>query len=387
VCSWNILQSIFSFGQPQRKPKPASVLPPCLEALDSADISDSVASISLTDEQSKPGNKKTLILDLLRSVSVEGRLDPKAPVDIGRCLAEFLDVEIIEDYNCDNCNKRPKVESPASDTKEGESVDANKAGADTGPHSSSSADGNDVQETKEEDSVQEIPAVLEKEESNSQLGVGDQSERSDKDVDGTVTGGSEIETSDDADTSVVSDRSSTSSPNPEDQQVDALGNTITPEAAIPTKEVPTKEVEKKDEKPAILSPASKRYLIHTVPRTLVVHLKRFQSGSFGGRTRKVDDAVLFEETIDVRRFLVPGEEAPASTVYRLVAVVVHMGGLFGGHYVAYVRLGVDSEKVDGEDFANQGGWAYCSDTATRACGWEEVQRSQAYILFYERIGQ
>jgi ubiquitin C-terminal hydrolase len=54
--------------------------------------------------------------------------------------------------------------------------------------------------------------------------------------------------------------------------------------------------------------------------------------------------------------------------YLLRAVVVHQGGAWGGHYIAYVRRGSD--------------WFYCSDTSVRRAETSEVLRCQAYMLFY-----
>lgn len=58
--------------------------------------------------------------------------------------------------------------------------------------------------------------------------------------------------------------------------------------------------------------------------------------------------------------------------YRLVGVVEHLGTMRGGHYVAYVRGSKD------------GVWYHASDAYVRQTSLEEVLRSEAYILFYER---
>jgi len=63
-------------------------------------------------------------------------------------------------------------------------------------------------------------------------------------------------------------------------------------------------------------------------------------------------------------------------LYNLRAVIVHSGGIHSGHYITYRRgaFGAKNEKK----------WFYTSDSVTRQVSFEEVSRSCAYILFYER---
>ncbi|KAL5476788.1 hypothetical protein ACEPAI_2974 [Sanghuangporus weigelae] len=142
-------------------------------------------------------------------------------------------------------------------------------------------------------------------------------------------------------------------------------------------------------KQVILRRAYKRYLIASPPPVLVVHLKRFQqigrpsshlhslsglgSGSAGGygqsqyqffqaNFKKLDDAVRFPEYLDLSPFLLPSKDEvlgegkrskgkrgrrgkkkkkkkkKKGCMYRLYAVVVHIGNMLGGHYVAYTAL-------------------------------------------------
>ncbi|KAJ3180431.1 Ubiquitin carboxyl-terminal hydrolase 45 [Geranomyces variabilis] len=181
------------------------------------------------------------------------------------------------------------------------------------------------------------------------------------------------------------------------------------------------------ERPPVQTRAFKRYLIHTAPEVLVVHLKRFQQVGFGGRTKKLEDVVAFDKELDVGAFLAPADVAkvvesadvadaaasssepppppPVSDTirracgkYRLYGVVVHGGGLFSGHYIAYVCVngpaipppataittnGVASAADD--ESSSDSEWMYCSDSQVRPSSWEEVSKAQAYILMYERI--
>ncbi|KAH7092876.1 peptidase C19, ubiquitin carboxyl-terminal hydrolase 2 [Auriculariales sp. MPI-PUGE-AT-0066] len=159
-------------------------------------------------------------------------------------------------------------------------------------------------------------------------------------------------------------------------------------------------------KQVVRQPTLKRYLIAHAPPVLVLHLKRFQqvssthtSSGGGGRSksaklwgvggggggngmygagtafdgwnkawsnsnstlagfRKVDEWIEFPETLDVGPFVMPRKEdlvepsreniAARSTagkyVYRLYAVVVHIGNILGGHYVAYTALPPDPRR-------------------------------------------
>ena len=98
----------------------------------------------------------------------------------------------------------------------------------------------------------------------------------------------------------------------------------------------------------------KRYLISTPPPVLVVHLKRFQQTAraahahaypaLAGGFRKLDEFVAFPEFLDLAPFLAPRREdyaperaererekerarKPERCMYRLYAVVVHIGNM------------------------------------------------------------
>ncbi|CAG8724694.1 43884_t:CDS:2 [Gigaspora margarita] len=174
----------------------------------------------------------------------------------------------------------------------------------------------------------------------------------------------------------------------------------------------------------ILRKAYKRYLFDSLPPVLVFHLKRFQQvgGRFSVSMKKIDDFVSFEEEIDVRDFIVPpesegeemededdesGSELPyesRNTKYRLYGVVVHLGSLYNGHYIAYVlsrnivpmreQYGIpylsdddykEVEKISETVGEGQRQWIYCSDGSVRAVNVDEVLKSMAYLLFYEQV--
>ncbi|KAG2003295.1 ubiquitin carboxyl-terminal hydrolase 4, variant 2 [Coprinopsis cinerea AmutBmut pab1-1] len=135
-------------------------------------------------------------------------------------------------------------------------------------------------------------------------------------------------------------------------------------------------------KPVIMRPAYKRYLIATPPPVLVIHLKRFQQlnknnpfTSFSYGFKKLDDYVTFPEYLDLAPFLAPkkedyglgskknrlknklkvgmGQKAEEERcMYRLYAVVVHIGNMLGGHYIAYTALPSVS-PIEGEGLATK----------------------------------
>ncbi|KAN0085898.1 hypothetical protein V8E55_007032 [Tylopilus felleus] len=167
----------------------------------------------------------------------------------------------------------------------------------------------------------------------------------------------------------------------------------------------------------LLRPAYKRYLIATPPPILVVHLKRFQQlsktpvMSFSTGFKKLDDYISFPEFLDLAPYLAPRREdyfdskvavtrgrsarRPAPCMYRLYTVVVHIGNMLGGHYVAYTALPptppseADVVRPDHKTRTEQGtsprDWAFISDTIVRLASLEEVLKSKAYICMYERI--
>ncbi|PPQ75618.1 hypothetical protein CVT24_010986 [Panaeolus cyanescens] len=186
-------------------------------------------------------------------------------------------------------------------------------------------------------------------------------------------------------------------------------------------------------KPTIMRPAYKRYLIATPPPVLVVHLKRFQQTSrtafsFSHGFKKLDDYISFPEYLDLSPFLAPKKEdyglgkkklkergkekekgkddKSKKCMYRLYAVVVHIGNMLGGHYIAYTALpnepsskgsGVSASAVSHgvssaegatvmEDVASPSSpqpkerqWAYISDTVVRLTTLEEVLHAKAYM--------
>jgi ubiquitin carboxyl-terminal hydrolase 16/45 len=180
----------------------------------------------------------------------------------------------------------------------------------------------------------------------------------------------------------------------------------------------------------VLRRAFKRYLIAKAPEVLVFHIKRFKQTTSSvystfSSLKKLDDFVSFPETLDVSPFMAPnrndfkvmptpsGPRAPYQDwpspeqcpdrrpmPYRLYAVVVHLGTMLGGHYVAYVL--VDPERLfappgdpvelmerlaldEGAEKPDRRVWCYASDTEIRLASVQEVMSARAYLCFVSAV--
>ncbi|GBF89794.1 ubiquitin carboxyl-terminal hydrolase [Raphidocelis subcapitata] len=175
--------------------------------------------------------------------------------------------------------------------------------------------------------------------------------------------------------------------------------------------------------------AAKSYQVYLPPRVLVLHLKRFAHDmAKGGKLQKLDAPVQFEFELDLAPFLAPSSPAAGRPLpYDLAGVVVHMGNMRSGHYVAYVKRGAQQGAggagTSGGDAAAAGGppspgpvaaasgggaagllsaiggalgggggkggggggkeqWYYVSDGTVRQVSRSEVASAQAYMLLY-----
>jgi len=123
-----------------------------------------------------------------------------------------------------------------------------------------------------------------------------------------------------------------------------------------------------------LNDSTKKLSVLQLPEVLCIHVKRFRyDGYFGAQFgSKVSEHVEFPLTdLDVSSFVRRHEKFDqTNTKYDLMAVVNHRGGLGGGHYIAYARNFLDNSWYEFDD-------AHVSSMAA-----SEVQRTEAYILFY-----
>eukprot|EP00475_Leptophrys_vorax_P011616 TRINITY_DN18175_c3_g1_i1.p1 TRINITY_DN18175_c3_g1~~TRINITY_DN18175_c3_g1_i1.p1 ORF type:complete len:919 (-),score=242.67 TRINITY_DN18175_c3_g1_i1:91-2454(-) len=115
--------------------------------------------------------------------------------------------------------------------------------------------------------------------------------------------------------------------------------------------------------------ATKKFDIWSVPKVLIVHLKRFQYSKM--YRDKIDTFVDFPvEDFDLARWVI-GPQKNAPLMYDLYGVSNHMGGLGGGHYTAYIKSPED------------GKWYDMNDSSTSLVGGSEIKSSSAYVLFYQ----
>ncbi|XP_047127037.1 ubiquitin carboxyl-terminal hydrolase 15 isoform X1 [Hydra vulgaris] len=115
--------------------------------------------------------------------------------------------------------------------------------------------------------------------------------------------------------------------------------------------------------------AFKKFDLWTLPKVLVIHLKRFSYNRYW--RDKIDALVDFPiNQLDLTNYVINKNHPRA--VYDLHAVSNHFGGLGGGHYTAY---GVNC--YDGQ-------WYYFDDASVTSANTESVVSKAAYVLFYTR---
>ncbi|KAM0788248.1 hypothetical protein ACM66B_001399 [Microbotryomycetes sp. NB124-2] len=217
--------------------------------------------------------------------------------------------------------------------------------------------------------------------------------------------------------SIAASLSNASASNTSGVVVNSMAASATPSKAMSSSTDASRKPEPKAPPKAryILRKAHKRYLVSApdLPPVLVIHLKRFQqtnkSSLFGApftSLKKRDDALTFPQELDLAPFLAPPGKPPkrgaaatsgvaeqggravvpevavGAARYSLYAVIVHFGTLVTGHYSAYVK---SDRYGKGPGGSSERRWFFCSDEDVRACSLDEVLRSKAYILFYERV--
>lgn len=90
--------------------------------------------------------------------------------------------------------------------------------------------------------------------------------------------------------------------------------------------------------------ATKQFLISSPPAVLILHLKRFQVGP-RCMFRKMTKHVSFPFILDLAPFCASKVKTLPNVhryqrklIYSLYGIVEHSGGMYGGHYVAYVKV-------------------------------------------------
>jgi len=115
--------------------------------------------------------------------------------------------------------------------------------------------------------------------------------------------------------------------------------------------------------------AFKKFDLWTLPKILIIHLKRFSYNRYW--RDKLDVLVNFPvQNLDLTDHVI--NEGHGRAVYDLHGVSNHYGGLGGGHYTAY---GINC--FDGQ-------WHYFDDSSVSPAESSSVVSKAAYVLFYTR---
>ncbi|XP_072329060.1 ubiquitin carboxyl-terminal hydrolase 4 isoform X2 [Scyliorhinus torazame] len=115
--------------------------------------------------------------------------------------------------------------------------------------------------------------------------------------------------------------------------------------------------------------ATKKFDLWSLPKILVVHLKRFSYNRYW--RDKLDTLVEFPiRDLNMSEFVYNPKAGPC--IYDLVAVTNHYGGMGGGHYTAYAK-----NKIDGQ-------WYYFDDSSVSGASEDQIVTKAAYVLFYQR---
>lgn len=111
--------------------------------------------------------------------------------------------------------------------------------------------------------------------------------------------------------------------------------------------------------------------IKKIPPVLSIQLKRFKH-NFANETSKIETKVHAPLFLNLTRYASDYaglDQIDSNKVYELFAVVSHIGSVNTGHYVALVKN-------------NTGQWFKFDDSVITHISHEEVQATNAYLLFY-----
>ncbi|KAK1332694.1 hypothetical protein QTO34_007377 [Cnephaeus nilssonii] len=115
--------------------------------------------------------------------------------------------------------------------------------------------------------------------------------------------------------------------------------------------------------------ATKKFDLWSLPKILVVHLKRFSYSRYW--RDKLDTVVEFPvRGLNMSEFVCDPSARPY--VYDLIAVSNHYGAMGVGHYTAYAK-----NKLNGK-------WYYFDDSNVSLASEDQIVTKAAYVLFYQR---
>lgn len=150
-----------------------------------------------------------------------------------------------------------------------------------------------------------------------------------------------------------------------------------------------------------LQDAKKGVLFGNLPPVLQLQLKRFEYDFHRDTMVKINDRYEFPELLDLdfkdRKIFAPEADQSVRNLYRLHSVLVHSGGVHGGHYYAFIRpdgqkwIKFDDDRVELSDNrrAMEEQYGGEDDGAPPAAGYPHppvryAKYSNAYMLVYIR---
>eukprot|EP00667_Euglena_gracilis_P000622 EG_transcript_622 len=139
--------------------------------------------------------------------------------------------------------------------------------------------------------------------------------------------------------------------------------------------------------------AAKKFIqLTALPNVLILHLKRFEYNAQTGALQKVNDRYEFPTTLDLDEFVAgtPGEDGQTFS-YALFSVLVHAGGVHGGHYYAFIRpdhqdswYRFDDERVTRVTEQDAVAENYGGPVAPGGGAASSLRSANAYVLVYIR---
>ncbi|XP_006873671.1 PREDICTED: ubiquitin carboxyl-terminal hydrolase 4 isoform X3 [Chrysochloris asiatica] len=115
--------------------------------------------------------------------------------------------------------------------------------------------------------------------------------------------------------------------------------------------------------------ATKKFDLWSLPKILVVHLKRFSYNRYW--RDKLDTVVEFPvRALNMSEFVCDLSARPY--VYDLIAVSNHYGAMGVGHYTAYAKNKLNEK------------WYYFDDSNVSLASEDQIVTKAAYVLFYQR---
>jgi len=150
-----------------------------------------------------------------------------------------------------------------------------------------------------------------------------------------------------------------------------------------------------------LQDAKKGVLFEKLPPVLQLQLKRFEYDFARDIMVKVNDRYEFFDELDLDvgggKYLSPNADRKVRNLYKLHSVLVHSGGVHGGHYYAFIRpdketwYRFDDERVTKEETKNALDEQFGEDEGgihgglNNNLGFKINRHSNAYMLVYIRL--